>query len=242
MLARPAIAVFRPDDERLERAIDVLTVLGAEPVADPMLAIEPTGTLPRSDANVVVFTSSTAADIIAGQWTPGDTMVCAIGPRTATALEDREIPVDVIPETYDSAGLVERLADVVDGYRVEIARSDHGSEVLPSGLQTAGAYVHETTLYCIKRPPHAGTSVDRAIEGSLDGLVFTSPLMVEHFLETVNERDGPAADALVADPVVGAIGDPTATALRRGGIEPDVIAPKADFKVLAKAVLDVIQA
>lgn len=237
MTDRPAIAVFRPDDERLERAVNVLEGLGATPVPDPMLAIEPTGALPRRDADVVVFTSSTAADILGDRWTPGDATVCAIGPSTAAALEQRGIPVAVIPETYDSAGLVDRLADDVDGRRVEIARSDHGSDVLPSGLQAAGAFVHETTLYRLQRPPAAGAAVDRVIEGTLEGLLFTSPLTVEHFIETARERDGPEPDELFADPIVGAIGEPTAAALRRAGVEPDVMADSAEFDELARAVL-----
>lgn len=41
---RHTVAAFRPDDERLERALDVLDGLGVTGVGDPMLAVESTGT------------------------------------------------------------------------------------------------------------------------------------------------------------------------------------------------------
>ncbi|MFB6308551.1 MAG: uroporphyrinogen-III synthase, partial [Haloarculaceae archaeon] len=40
---RLRVAVFRPDDERLTEAVELLESLGADAVADPMLAIDPTG-------------------------------------------------------------------------------------------------------------------------------------------------------------------------------------------------------
>ncbi|MFO7834177.1 MAG: uroporphyrinogen-III synthase, partial [Halohasta sp.] len=60
------IAVFRPDDERLTAAVDLLDSLGATPIPDPMLAIEPTGETPASDADYTIFTSKTGIELILG--------------------------------------------------------------------------------------------------------------------------------------------------------------------------------
>ncbi|MEF8757793.1 MAG: uroporphyrinogen-III synthase, partial [Halobacteriales archaeon] len=59
---RPRVAVFRPDDGRLEGAVDLLESLGVDPIGDPMLAVEPTGVTPREDADYAILTSPTAAD------------------------------------------------------------------------------------------------------------------------------------------------------------------------------------
>ncbi|ELZ16229.1 uroporphyrinogen-III synthase [Natrinema thermotolerans DSM 11552] len=168
MTETPTVAVFRPDDDRIERATELLAELGAEPVPDPMLAVEATDAVPRTDADYVVFTSKTGAELIAAAgWEPTGETVCAIGPATADALRAEGYTVDLVPEEYTSSGLVAALSDAVDGARVEVARSDHGSPVLLDGLEEAGAYVHETILYRLVRPEGSGESARLAAAGDL---------------------------------------------------------------------------
>ena len=234
---RPSVAVFRPADERLDRALALLTDLGVEGLGDPMLAVEPTGTQPRTDGDYTVLTSKTAADLLSADWGPGDRL-CAIGPSTADALDDAGFTVDIVPETYSSTGLVDRLAGEVDGARVEVARSNHGSSTLLDGLTAAGAYVHETVLYRLTRPPGAGVSAERAAAGELDAALFTSSLTVEHFLDAATERGvADRARAGLDEAVVGAIGEPTAGTAREAGIAVDVVPGNAAFGALARAVV-----
>jgi len=236
---RPAVAVFRPDDDRLETAVELLDGLGVEPVADSMLAVEPTGAQPREDAAYTVLTSKTGAQLVAGAgWEPGG-QLCAIGETTASALREAGFAVDVVPAEFSSAGLVERLRDEVGGARVEVARSDHGSAVLLDGLNDAGAYVHETVLYRLVRPDGAGVSAERAADGRLDAALFTSSLTVEHFLAAAEDR-GVRAAALAGleGAVVGVIGEPTRETAEDRGIGVDVVAPTADFEALARATVE----
>jgi uroporphyrinogen-III synthase len=245
--ARATVAVFRPDDDRLADAVDLLESLGADAVADPMLAVAPTGAHPRPDADFVVFTSTTGVELAAGvrdggpetRFAPGDATVCAIGESTADALRAHDYPADLVPDEYTSSGLVAALEPHVDGARVEVARSDHGSAVLLDGLEAAGAYVHETVLYRLTRPEGSGVSAVRAASGDLDGACFTSTLTVEHFLDAAADR-GVRDEALAGlnDAVVGAIGPPTADAARQHGIDVDVVPDTADFEALACDVVD----
>ncbi|PSQ45582.1 uroporphyrinogen-III synthase, partial [Halobacteriales archaeon SW_12_67_38] len=100
------VAVFRPADERIERASQLLESLGVEPVADPMLAIERTGAVPRSDAEYTILTSKTGVEIVADAgWKPGGEL-CAIGTATADALQAAGYRVDRVPAEFSSAGLV----------------------------------------------------------------------------------------------------------------------------------------
>ena len=238
MADRPRIAVFRPDDERIETAVERLAALGATAVPDPMLAVEPTGATP-AEAPHVVFTSKTGAEIVDRQgWTPAGA-VHAIGPKTAQALRDRGYDVAVVPEEYSSAGLVRALRGRVAGDRVAVARSDHGSPVLLDGLRSAGADVTETVLYRLTRPPEAGDSAEVAARGELDGACFTSSLTVRHFLGAAAERGvrEPAVAGL-ADGVVGCLGEPTQTAAREAGVRVDVVPREATFDALARAVVE----
>lgn len=238
-----SVAIFRPDDERLAEAVELLEAVGVEPVADPMLEVDPTGALPRQNADVVVLTSRTGADILAAaEWTPGgQTSLSAIGATTAQALRGHGYTVDVVPAEFSSAGLVEALRGRVDGAVVDVARSDHGSPLLMEGLDAAGATVHETVLYQLDRPASAGRSVELAAAGTLDAALFTSSLTVEHFLGIAAER-GIESDVRrgLATAIVGAIGPPTKTTAEEHGIAVDVVAPSADFETLARAVVDAL--
>jgi uroporphyrinogen-III synthase len=240
MTDRPAVAVFRPADERIDEAVDLLESLDCEPVPDPMLAVEPTGDGPRPEADYTVLTSKTGAELAreAG-WEPGETTVCAIGDRTARALREAGYGVDSVPEEFSSSGLVAALETEVPGARVEVARSDHGSAVLTDGLNDAGAYVHETVLYRLVRPDGAGESAERAAEGRLDAALFTSSLTVEYFLDAAAARG--VRDAAIAglnDAVVAVIGEPTRETAEDLGIAVDVVPEQADFAALARAGVD----
>ena len=237
-MGRPRVAVFRPDDERLRRAVDLLDSLGADPVPDPMLAVEPTGATPGT-APHVVFTSKTGAELVADAgWEPAGA-VHAIGPKTADALRAAGYAVRVVPGEYSSAGLVRALRDRVAGERVEVARSDHGSPVLLDGLRDAGADVTETVLYRLTRPPGAGDSAERAARGDLAGACFTSSLTVEHFLAAAAERGvSDEAVAGLSAGVVGAIGEPTAETARDRELSVEVVPDEATFAALARAVVD----
>jgi len=233
------VAFFRPGDERADSAAALVRELGYEPLSDPMLAIEPTGETPRSDADYAVFTSKTGAELVAeAGWQPGGTVV-AIGTPTAEALEAAGYAVDRLPAEFSSSGLVEELASDALGATVEVARSDHGSAVLLEGLNGAGAYVHETVLYRLVRPDGAGQSAEAAARGELAGACFTSSLTVEHFLEAAAER-GVRAAAIegLSDAAVGAIGDPTRETAESAGIAVDVVPETATFEALAAAVAE----
>ncbi|WP_302081810.1 uroporphyrinogen-III synthase [Salinibaculum rarum] len=241
-MTRPTVAAFRPDDDRLTHAVETLESLGADPLGDPMLAVEPTDASPRTDADYTILTSKTGVELAAERgWDPAETTVCAIGQSTADALERAGYAADVVPEEFSSQGLVDRLAGEVDGARIEVARSDHGSDVLLDGLEAAGAYVHETVLYRLVRPDGAGESVERAAAGTLDGALFTSSLTVDHFLAAARER-GLETEAIAGlnDAIVGAIGVPTKETAEGLGIDVDVVPDEAEFEQLAESAVAVL--
>lgn len=239
MSGSPRVAVFRPDDDRIETAVAVLESLGATPVADPMLKIESTGAVPAADRDYVVFTSKTGIELVADSgWSPGETTLVSIGPGTTAAANRAGWQVDREPDTYSSAGLVSLLRDEAAGKTVEVARSDHGSPVLLQGLREAGADVTETVLYRLVRPPEAGHSTELAADGDLAAAAFTSSLTVEHFLSAAEER-GIRAEALAGlnRAVVGTIGEPTRNTAESLDIAVDVVPDEATFEALATAVV-----
>lgn len=238
-MTRPRVAVFRPDDGRIDDAAALLESLGAEPVPDPMLTIEPTGESPP-DADFVVLTSATGVDVLADLgWEPGEAVLCCIGPSTAEAAEEVGWTVDRIPDQYDSDGMVAELEGDVSGKTVALARSDRASETMPAGLRAAGAEVTETTLYRLECPPDSGVAAELAAEGRLDGAAFTSASTVEGFLTAAETRGvREAAISGLEGAVVGAIAEGPAETAREAGITVDVVPEEADFEALARAVVE----
>ncbi|WP_049972766.1 uroporphyrinogen-III synthase [Haladaptatus cibarius] len=241
-MSKPTVAVLRPDDNRIDEAVEYLRSRGVSPVADPMLTVCSTGETPTA-ADYYVFTSRTGVQIAADQdWQPGRATVCAVGQQTASALRVYGHSVDVVPSTFTSAGLVEELAAEVSGATVEIARSAHGSDVLIQGLEAAGADVHETQLYRLERPKSAGRSVSLTIDGQLDGILFTSPRTVGHFFEIATEQDDAAElKRGLEEPVIGAIGAPTARVIRDIGLEINITPDSVDFEQLARLTVQEIR-
>ncbi|AFK17828.1 uroporphyrinogen-III synthase [Haloferax mediterranei ATCC 33500] len=232
-------AVFRPADDRIDRAVELLESLGATPVPDPMLAVEPTDAMPE-DGDYVILTSKTGVELLdeAG-WEPGGSVLCCIGPATADAARGAGWIVDRVPEEYTSLGLVEHLAPDVDGATVEVARSDHGSQELIDGLREAGAEVHETVLYRLTRPNGSGKAAEMAATGNLEAALFTSSLTVEHLLDAAEERG--IREKVIAglnDAIVGAIGPPTRETAESHGIDVTVVPDEATFEALACDVVE----
>ncbi|MFD1586334.1 uroporphyrinogen-III synthase [Halorientalis brevis] len=237
-----SVALFRPDDDRLADAVDLVESLDATPVPDPMLAVDPTGRIARTDADYTILTSKTGAELVSDAgWQPADTTLCAIGEGTADALEAEGYGVDLIPEEFTSAGLVSALEGKCEGERVEVARSDHGSAVLTDGLNDAGAFVHETVLYRLTRPEDAGDSAARAAANDLSVALFTSSLTVRNFLDAAAER-GVRDDAIAGlneSAIVGAIGEPTRETAEGLGIDVDVVPDRADFEAFAREAIEI---
>lgn len=241
-MPKPKVAVLRPDDTRIADAVRYLQSLRVSPIADPMLTICPTEQTPQQ-AEYCIFTSKTGVNLAVQQgWHPDEEIVCAVGRQTSAALRRQGYSVDIIPPTFTSKGLVEELSTKIDGRTVEIARSAHGSEVLIQGLEEAGATVHETHLYRLERPNTAGSSVSLAVDGKLDGILFTSPKTVEHFFDIADERDQLSAlQQQAAEIVIGAIGTPTERALLSESICVDVKPLTVGFDQLADRVVQKIK-
>jgi uroporphyrinogen-III synthase len=184
----------------------------------------------------MIFTSQSGVKFVAGNHRFNieeieQTVICAIGPKTAQALENNGIKVDLIPEQFSSSGLVETLAPLVYGRKVEVVRSSKGSRVLPKGLNQAGGFVHQTIVYEIKCPKAGKGQAKRILEEG-DIFLFTSSQIVKNFFKTFS-HDEKTKDTLNGK-LVGAIGRPTLDKLRSYGVEVKIIPHKATFKSLVK--------
>jgi len=169
--------------------------------------------------------------------------VAAIGPRTARALEEAGIRVTLIPKTYSSSGLLDLFQSGVSERVVEVVRSTHGAPLLVDELVGRGAEVHETCVYTLARPrgEEQYSFVRRVLDSGVDGLAFTSTMMVHNFMKTA--QDLGVLEGVVnrlGEIAVGAIGLPTGKTLKSYGVNGIIVPEKFLFKDLLLALKEAI--
>lgn len=157
------------------------------------------------------------------------TFVIGVGPRTAQALTDCGVHVDLVPAKYSSEGLIECLqGQDVSGKTIRIPRTSGATPTLTDKLREMGAKVEEIYVY------ESGLPVDEELKekfyqdlknGKIDAIVFGSGLSAKNIFKMLTEK---APMDTVRQLVNGkvttvAIGPTTAEALRELGVTVDVV-------------------
>ncbi len=138
----------------------------------------------------------------------------AIGPGTAERLESLVGHVDLVPETYTSDALGEALAKNVSGEKILIIRSNSGRQEMFAILDRAGADYEKVRLYEAE-----GELLTAPAEiGRAEVLVFASASGVENLFRAAEQ-----AGVEMGDMRFVCIGDATAEALRKRGLEPEFV-------------------
>lgn len=144
--------------------------------------------------------------------------VAAIGPGTASALAERGVIADVVPQRFVAEALVEALSDVnVKGRPVLVARAAEARDILPDALRGRGGDVDVVALYETVREEPDPEAV--AAAQAADYVTFTSSSTVRNLLDAVGGRF-PAAARIVS------IGPVTSETARAAGLTVHVEAER----------------
>jgi len=160
--------------------------------------------------------------------------LCTIGPATARALEELGLRVDVVPESFISEGVVKAFAGRdIKNSRILLPRAEEARDVIPEGLAGFGARVDVVTAY---RTVGSGRSSNELIglidDGKVDVVTFTSPSTVNHFMEIMGPKKLPHRIRIAA------IGPVTATAVRKAGLNVDILQETYTIPGLVDAMAD----
>ncbi|MCL5949089.1 MAG: uroporphyrinogen-III synthase [Candidatus Bathyarchaeota archaeon] len=159
----------------------------------------------------------------------GKAFVIAVGPRTAEALQERHIRVDLVPTKYSSEGLIESFQGrEVKGKRIRIPRTSNATPTLTEKLKEMGADVEEIYVY------ESGLPVDEKLKekfyqdlvsGKIDAVVFGSGLSAKNIFKMLSEKAPMEKLRKVIKEKVTtvAIGPTTAEALREMDVKVDVV-------------------
>ena len=151
--------------------------------------------------------------------------MAAVGPGTGTALLERGIAVDVIPERFVAEGLLDALRERQDvaGTRVLHVTAEGAREVLQRGMEELGATIDVVNVYRSVRDGRGARRLQRELErGAVHVVTVTSASAVRNFVELVG-------DDLARRARFASIGAATSSAAREAGL--DVIAEAAESTI-----------
>ncbi|HEX2916775.1 MAG TPA: uroporphyrinogen-III synthase [Chloroflexia bacterium] len=246
--------------EQASSVVAQLTALGADAIEFPVIKIvDPPTFVPMdravarlADFDWVVFTSVNGVDCfwkrlkMAGKDARAfaKAKICAIGPATAAALEERSLVPDLIPQRYVAEGILEELK-VEPGQKFLLPRADIAREALVEGLQAKGAIVENVIAYSTVAGGEEGPGSINPAElvkllnnGEIDAVTFTSSSTVRNFARRLATATDIALPVLLEKTTVACIGPITAGTARELGLTIGLEAPEFTIDGLIKSLVE----
>ncbi len=162
--------------------------------------------------------------------------IYAIGPKTAQAVRDLGIRVDIVPENFVAESLLESLGkEGVKGKKYLLPRAQVAREILPDTLRESGAEIDVVPAYKTILPATGKEALEAKLrEGSVDVITFTSTSTVKNFMDLI----GNDLKAYLAITVIACIGPITAKTAQDLGLKVDIIPKEYTVESLTQALED----
>lgn len=160
--------------------------------------------------------------------------ICAIGPKTAEALEEHGLLVDVMPEVFRAEAVLEALQGrIQSGDKILLPRADLARQVLVDSLKKLGAQVDEVVAYQTVLADATDTQLllEKLRAGEIHVLTFTSSSTVTNFLQLLGEHR-----QLLQGITVACIGPITAETAKKNGLSVDICAEQYTIDGLVEAI------
>jgi len=163
--------------------------------------------------------------------------ICAIGPKTAEALDALKVKVDLVPSEYRAESIFEGLKkEDLKGKRLLIPRAKLSRDVLPQELRKTGASVDVVEVYQTIRPAGNAEEVKRLLRNkSISAITFTSSSTVSNFADLVGINE---VRDLMAGVAIASIGPITAERARTLGIKTTVMPEEFTIPALVEALAE----
>ncbi len=241
------IVVTRKGDQA-NSMIDRLHELGAEPFFFPVIeTIAPDDWTPLDNAlktlskyDGLIFTSVNGVRFFAERIKAVEqdirelkgVRIFTIGPKTAEAVRDLGIRVDVVPENFVAESLIASMKNI-KGQRFLIPRATVAREILPEQLRKMGAIVDVAPAYQTVLPSQPVDTLEKRLkEGSIDVITFTSSSTVTNFLTLIGKKLLPEIKKVT----IACIGPITAKTAREAGLNVEIMPEQYTVSSLMDAI------
>ena len=247
------ILVTRQDTPESSLSI-LLQSQGAEVLSAAMTKIIPPESWQSFDETVkgslkidwVVFTSSNGVSLcvsrlkdlqIDPQFFFSKIKIACVGQSTSSALSKHGITAELIPEHFQSEGLVEAFSQYdLKNKRCWLLQAEYPRKTLRLALKKQGARIISTPVY---RTVPSGKNISYLVEeldqAKLDWIIFASPSAVQNFNQLLS--DGFWED-LAVKPKIACIGETTESSVKSLGWNVKLRPAIQDFGHLVKALCE----
>jgi len=159
--------------------------------------------------------------------------ICAIGTKTAAAVNSYGIRVDIVPDEFNAEGLLASFGEEVRGLKFLLPRAEVAREVFPEKVRELGGIIDVPAAYCAIKPESHGKRMKRFLkEGKITVATFTSAATFNNFMEIMGED----ADDLLHDVTIAAIGPVTAKAIEKAGLKVHIMPEKATIEAMVEEI------
>ncbi len=162
--------------------------------------------------------------------------IISVGPKTAAALEKRELRSKLIAEKFQGEGILQALADtpIADRHFL-LPRALKAREILPDTLRRRGATVDVVTVYQTVFPKKSAAKINNLFtnQQKIDILTFTSSSSVSNLVK--NCHGAQVAERIRRLPTA-CIGPITAATARKLGLNVQVEAGNYTVEGLIEAI------
>ena len=232
------IVVARPEGQNDEIAFR-LREKGAEVIIAPVLRIRSLygAAVPPRPFDWVIFLSANAVRSFLELTNHQigllrSSKLCAVGPKTASAIENFNLKVAKIPRKFNANGVLKALGKVRDR-RILIPRAAGAPDELVSALRRRGAKVTELPVYKAEWQPLAKEVKDRILRG-IDGLAVTSSDINQSFLMNFRTEELRLIDSFTTF----SIGPKTTSMLKLFQTHRSIQAKKATIESLVQSIVE----
>jgi len=167
--------------------------------------------------------------------------ICAIGTKTAEAIRNYGIKVDLIPEEFNAEGLVKSVQGFkgsrvqgLEGIKILLPRAEVAREVFPQKVRELGGEIDTPAAYRAIKPEKHGKRLKRFLkEGRISVATFTSAATFNNFVDIMGED----AINVLKDVTIGVIGPVTAKAIERAGLKVSIMPKEATIKAMVDEII-----
>ncbi|MBI5098625.1 MAG: uroporphyrinogen-III C-methyltransferase [Nitrospirae bacterium] len=178
--------------------------------------------------------------------------ICAVGSKTAAAINNYGIKVDLVPEEFNAEGLISAIVQkcksnedktsalphfrtsALRGVRFLLPRAEVGREILPEKIKELGGEIDVVTAYRAVKPETHGKRLKRFLkEGKITIATFTSAATFNNFMDIAGED----AEGLLKDVAIAVIGPVTAKAVEKAGLKVSIMPKEATIDAMVNEII-----
>jgi uroporphyrinogen III methyltransferase/synthase len=246
----------------------MLEELGAEIFEFPTIKTIPPESFASLDASIdrigsyhwLIFTSANGFRFFIQRFRAKDRDVrdlkgiklCAIGTKTAEAMGNYGLKVDLLPEEFNAEGLINAIVQehagrnnatshhtkvtpsLLKGVRILLPRAEIAREIFPQKVRELGGEIDTPVAYRTVKPEKHGKRLKRFLqEGRISVATFTSAATFTNFVEMM----GDDAMGLLKPAAIAAIGPVTESAINKAGLAVSIVPKEATIRAMVDEII-----